>query len=237
MTVKETRELLIRLGDLQRLLWARREEKILVVLQGIDASGKSGVINHVFKTMTPLGLRVTAFGSPTQPELGRDFLHRIHMHVPSAGEVAVFDRSHYEDVLAVRVKGLVSEERWRRRYEHINAFEAMLTDEGTRIFKFFLHVSKDEQGKRLRDRVAQEDKHWKFHSAELTTRQDWDAYREAFVEAIEKTGTDHAPWYVIPSDKKWYRNWAITSIMVQALEGMNMTWPSLPEHLRNVVID
>lgn len=225
-----------RLAELQDVLWARQQEKVLVVLQGIDTSGKGGTVQHVFGAVKPTGLRVTSFGVPTVPELARDFLWRVHANVPARGEIGIFDRSHYEDVLAVRVLELVPEAQWRRRYDHINAFEQLLADEGTTIVKVFLHISKAEQKERLQARLDEPHKRWKFKRSDLDARASWDAWEAAFEEAIERTSTDHAPWHVIPADKKWYRDWAVATIMVGAMEQMALTYPE-PDDLDGIVIE
>lgn len=226
-----------RLAELQNTLWARNQEKVLVVLQGIDTSGKGGTVKRVFGAVNPAGLRVTSFKAPTETELARDYLWRVHAHVPSRGEIGVFDRSHYEDVLAVRVLDLVPEKQWRRRYDHINAFEQMLHDEGTRVVKVLLHISKDEQKERLQSRLDEPDKRWKFRLGDLDARKDWDAYQAAFEEAIEQTGTQHAPWHVVPANSKRYRDWAVATIMVATLEAMELTYPEPEDDLAGVVID
>lgn len=236
-TRSATEPLAQRLADLQEVLWARRDAKVLVILQGIDTSGKGGTVEHVFGAVNPVGLRVTSFKAPTAPELDRDYLWRIHQHVPAAGEIGVFDRSHYEDVLAVRVDGLVPEARWRRRFDHINAFEEMLTDEGTTIVKIFLHISKQEQGERLQARLDDPAKHWKFRTGDLDARRRWDDYEDAFSEAISRTSTASAPWHVIPADRKWYRNWAVATIMVSVLEGLGLSWPAPAEDLSGIAIE
>lgn len=225
-----------RLAELQTLLWARQSEKVLVVLQGIDTSGKGGTVEHVFGRVNPAGLRVTSFNAPTEDELARDYLWRVHAQVPAKGEIGVFDRSHYEDVLAVRVLELVPEAQWRRRYDHINDFERLLVDEGTTVVKVFLHLSKDEQKARLQARLDEPHKRWKFKRSDLDARARWDDWEAAFEEAITRTGADHAPWYVIPADKKWYRDWAVATIMVGVLEGMALTWPE-PDDLDGIVIE
>jgi PPK2 family polyphosphate:nucleotide phosphotransferase len=232
-----TQPLVQRLAELQEILWARREEKVLVVLQGIDTSGKGGTVEHVLGAVNPAGLRVVSFTAPTEHELARDYLWRIHAEVPAAGEIGVFDRSHYEDVLVVRVEGLVPEKRWRRRYDQINAFEQMLVDEGTTVVKLFLHISKEEQASRLQARLDEPEKHWKFHLDDLAARAKWNAYEEAFSEAISRTSTRHAPWHVIPADKRWYRNWAVATILVEVLEGLDLTWPAPTDDLSQIVID
>ncbi|MGV3759443.1 MAG: PPK2 family polyphosphate kinase [Actinomycetota bacterium] len=229
--------LAVRLAELQDVLWASRDGSVLVILQGIDTSGKGGTVEHVFGAVNPAGLRVVSFKAPTRPELERDYLWRIHAQVPADGEIAVFDRSHYEDVLAVRVEGLAPEEVWRRRFEHINAFEKLLVDEGTTVVKLFLHISKEEQAERLQARLDEPDKHWKFRVEDLDARSRWDDYQAAFSEAISRTSTEHAPWYVIPADKKWYRNWAVATIMIDVLEGLDLRFPAPQPGLDAVVID
>ncbi len=231
-----TGELAHRLAELQDVLWARSQERLLVVLQGIDTSGKGGTVKKVLGAVNPAGLRVTSYNAPTEDELARDYLWRVHANVPKAGEIGVFDRSHYEDVLAVRVLELVPEERWRKRYDHINDFERLLTDEGTTLVKVFLHISKQEQRERLQARLDEPGKRWKFKRSDLDARSQWDEWHAAFEEAIERTGTEPAPWHVIPADKKWYRDWAVASILVAVLEGMHLTWPE-PDDLDGIVID
>jgi PPK2 family polyphosphate:nucleotide phosphotransferase len=236
-TEAATEALARRLAELQEVLWARHQEKVLVVLQGIDTSGKGGTVEHVFGAVNPTGLRAVSFKAPTVAELDRDYLWRVHAQVPAAGEIGVFDRSHYEDVLIARVEGLVPEARWRRRYDHINGFEQMLVDEGTTIVKLLLHISKDEQRERLQARLDQPEKHWKFNPEDLDVRARWADYETAYSEAITRTATAHAPWHVIPADKKWYRNWAVATIMVGVLEGLDLTWPPPSTDLADVVVD
>jgi PPK2 family polyphosphate:nucleotide phosphotransferase len=237
---EETRDaidpLATRLAELQDMLWARQQERVLVVLQGIDTSGKGGTVQKVFGLVKPTGLRVTSFNQPTEDELARDYLWRVHADVPAKGEIGVFDRSHYEDVLAVRVLELVPEAQWRRRYGHINDFERLLTDEGTTIVKVFLHISKDEQKARLQARLDDPTKRWKFKTSDLDARARWDDWEAAFEEAIALTSTEHAPWYVIPADRKWYRDWAVASIMVAVLERMDLEWPD-PDGLDGIVVE
>jgi PPK2 family polyphosphate:nucleotide phosphotransferase len=225
-----------RLAELQDVLWARQQERVLVVLQGIDTSGKGGTVKHVLGAVNPAGLRVTSFNLPTEDELARDYLWRVHAGVPAKGEIGVFDRSHYEDVLAVRVAGLVPVKQWRKRFGHINDFERLLTDEGTTIVKLFLHISKDEQRRRLQSRLDEPTKRWKFKRSDLDARARWNDWEAAFEEAIERTGTAHAPWYVIPADRKWYRDWAVASILVAVLEGLDLRWPE-PDDLDGIVIE
>jgi PPK2 family polyphosphate:nucleotide phosphotransferase len=236
-TKEASEALAVRLAGLQEILWARRDHSVLVILQGIDTSGKGGTVEHVFGAVNPAGLRVVSFKAPTKPELERDYLWRIHAQVPADGEIGVFDRSHYEDVLAVRVEGLAPEEVWRRRFDHINAFEQLLVDEGTTVVKLFLHISKQEQAERLQARLDEPEKHWKFRVEDLDARSRWEDYEAAFSDALSRTSTEHAPWYAIPADKKWYRNWAVATIMVDVLEGLDLRWPDAAPGLADVVID
>jgi len=237
VTIAATEVLADRLAELQEVLWARRDQKVLVVLQGMDTSGKGGTVEHVFGAVNPAGLRVTSFKAPTEAELARDYLWRIHANVPADGEIGVFDRSHYEDVLVVRAEELVPEARWSRRFSHINAFEQMLVDEGTTVVKLLLHISKDEQKRRLQARLDDPAKHWKFRPGDLTTRARWDAYQTAISDAVTRTSTEHAPWHVIPADKKWYRNWVVASIMVEVLERLDLRWPDAAPGLDAITID
>jgi PPK2 family polyphosphate:nucleotide phosphotransferase len=225
-----------RLADLQDVLYAERERKVLLVVQGLDTAGKGGILEHVIGAVNPIGVRITSFKAPTEEELARDYLWRVHAQVPARGELGVFDRSHYEDVLAARVEGLVPKARWERRYDHIRAFEQLLADEGTTIVKVLLHLSKAEQKRRLEARLARPHKRWKFNPEDLRTRARWDDYQAAFEDAVERTGTPWAPWYVVPADKKWYARWAVASILVATLEAMDLRWPE-PGDLADVVID
>jgi PPK2 family polyphosphate:nucleotide phosphotransferase len=214
------------LADLQGRLWAEGTRALLVVLQGLDASGKDGTVRKVFRGMDPQGVRVTPFKAPTAVELAHDFLWRIHANAPARGELAVFNRSHYEDVLIARIDHLVPEDVWRRRYDHIRAFEHVLISEGTTIVKIFLHVSADEQAERLQSRLDDPAKAWKFDPADLKAREKWALYEEAYADAIFETATDESPWYVVPADKKWYRNWVVRTILHETLAGMNPRWPA-----------
>ncbi|MCS7060028.1 MAG: polyphosphate kinase 2 family protein [Anaerolineae bacterium] len=226
-----------RLEVLQELLYAENKHKLLIVLQGMDTSGKDGVIRHVFEGVNPQGVRVANFKAPTPLELSRDYLWRVHAHAPGRGEMVIFNRSHYEDVLIVRVHGLVPEAVWRRRYDHINAFERMLADEGATILKFFLHISKEEQKKRLQARLDDPTKRWKFNVGDLKERARWADYMHAYEDVLSLTSTDWAPWYVVPSDVKWYRNLVIAQVIVGALERLEMRYPSPKEDLSKVVIE
>ena len=226
-----------RLEALQELLWAEGKHKVLVVLQATDTGGKDGTIRHVFDGLNPQGVQVAGFRRPTSKELAHDYLWRVHSQTPGNGEMVVFNRSHYEDVLVVRVHNIVPEERWRKRYRHIRDFEQLLADEGTTIIKIYLHISKDEQKQRLQDRLDNPDKHWKFELGDLKERRYWDQYQAAFTEMLEQTSTEDAPWYVIPANRKWFRNMVISQILVDALEGLNMDYPPNEADLSNVVID
>jgi PPK2 family polyphosphate:nucleotide phosphotransferase len=226
-----------RLQALQEKLYAEGVHRLLILLQATDTGGKDSTIKRVFDGVNPQGVKVASFKQPTAEELSRDFLWRIHSRVPGDGDITIFNRSHYEDVLIVRVHDLVPEERWRRRYDHIRTFEQMLVDEGTTVLKFFLHLSKEEQAERLQDRLDEPDKHWKFNPGDLAERRRWDDYQAAFTEAIEQTTTAAAPWYVVPADRKWYRDLVISQVLIAALEGLDMQWPPPAEGLDEIVID
>ena len=224
-----------RLEALQELLHAEGRHRVLVVLQAMDTGGKDGVIRKVFEGVNPTGVRVASFKVPTAPEMARDYLWRAHQQVPANGELVIFNRSHYEDLLVVRVHELAPEKRWRRRFDHIQAWEQMLADEGTTIVKFFLHISKDEQRQRLQDRLDDPEKHWKFSLGDLKEREHWHDYQAAYEEVIDRTSTDSAPWYVIPANRKWYRDLVICRILVATLESLDMTFPQ-PADLTGVVV-
>lgn len=224
------------LEALQELLFAEGKHKVLIVLQAMDTGGKDGTIRHVFEGVNPQGVKVASFKAPTAEELAHDYLWRIHKQMPKKGEIVIFNRSHYEDVLVVRVHDFVPKEVWSKRYEHIRAFEKMLADEGTIILKFYLHIDKDEQKKRLQARLDDPNKNWKFSKADLNEREYWDQYQEAFADALKKTSTDTAPWYVIPANRKWYRNLVISSIIIETLKGLNMAYPESEEGLGEVEI-
>jgi len=214
------------LRDLQELLFAEHQQKILIVLQGIDTSGKDSTIRHVFGKVNPQGTKVANFKVPTSRELDHDYLWRVHPHTPGKGEVVIFNRSHYEDVLVVRVHQLVPQEVWEKRYDHINAFEKLLADEGTTILKFFLYISKQEQAERFLARLDRPHKRWKFNPDDLKERDYWEDYRAAFEDMLSRTSTDVAPWYVVPSDRKWYRNLVVASVIVEKLQSLNMQSPA-----------
>jgi PPK2 family polyphosphate:nucleotide phosphotransferase len=215
-----------RLGMLQNRLFAEASRAVLLVLQGMDAAGKDGTIRKVFTDVSLQGCRVVAFREPTSTELAHDYLWRVHAACPARGEIGIFNRSHYEDVVAVRVRGLVPKEVWQQRYAQIRAFEQMLVDEGTIVIKVFLHVSREEQGLRLQERLANPEKRWKFRAADLEDRRRWDEFMTAYEDAIRETSTKSAPWYVVPADHNWSRNLAVAEIVVDALERLD---PQLPE--------
>lgn len=233
----ELAELNTKLDDLQERLYADGRHSLLVVLQGMDTSGKGGTIRRVFEGVNPSGVRVAAFKAPTEPELAHDFLWRVHAQAPRDGELVIFDRSHYEDVLIARVRSLVPEERWRARYRHIRDFEQMLVDEGTTIVKFFLHISADEQRERLQARLDDPAKHWKFRLADLAEREVWDDYQVVFEDAIKETSTPTAPWVVVPANRKWYRDVVVCRTLVDTLEGLDLSYPPSPDDLTGVVVE
>ena len=226
-----------RLEELQEMLYAEHRHKVLIVLQGMDTSGKDGVIRRVFEGVNPQGVRVAAFKVPTSLELDHDYLWRIHQPVPGKGEMVIFNRSHYEDVLVVRVHNLVPPEVWQRRYDQINAFERLLAEEGTTILKFFLHISPEEQKARLQDRLDDPRKRWKFRVGDLEERKLWPDYTRAYEDALSKTSTAWAPWYIVPSDREWYRNLVVATVLVETLAGFKMAYPEPEDDLSNVVIE
>jgi PPK2 family polyphosphate:nucleotide phosphotransferase len=221
----EIASLIERMARLQYLLYADAGQSILVVLQGLDAAGKDGVIRHIFTGMNPQGTRVFSFRRPTDEEEAHDFLWRIHPHAPRRGEVVIFNRSHYEDVLVVRVHELVSEDVWSRRYQQITGFEELLAANGTRILKFYLHISPDEQLKRFEKRLDTPDRQWKISEEDYQERDFWPAYVEAYQDALERTSTSFAPWYIIPSNHKWFRNLAISQIIAKTMDEMQLELP------------
>jgi len=216
-----------RLGELQELLYAEHKHKVLVILQGMDTSGKDGTVRHVMSGVSPAGVRVVSFKKPTLEELDHDFLWRVHAQMPGDGEIAVFNRSHYEDVLVVRVHNLVDKKVWRKRYKQINDFERTLTATGTTVLKFFLHISKGEQGRRLQERIDDPKKHWKFQHGDLDERKLWDDYMDAYADMLEKTSTEWAPWWVIPANAKWYRNLVVGNVINDALKSLKMKYPAI----------
>lgn len=231
------KELNKRLESLQEVLYAQNKHKVLIVLQAMDTGGKDGTIRHVFDGVNPLGVKVASFKKPTPEELAHDYLWRIHKQTPGRGEIVIFNRSHYEDVLVVRVHNLVPQEVWSRRYDQINAFERQLAEEDTTILKFYLHISKDEQKKRLQSRLDEPEKRWKFAKGDLAERTFWPDYQKAYEAVLSRTSTPHAPWYIIPANHKWYRNLIISQILVDTLEGLDMRYPQAEEGLEGIVIE
>ncbi len=223
-----------RLAEIQELLFAGHDRKLLIVLQGMDTSGKDGTIRHVMRGFNPQGTRVVSFRHPSTEELDHDFLWRVHARVPSRGETVVFNRSHYEVVLIVRVHDLVPKAVWRRRYDQINAFERMLHENGTVILKFFLHISREEQRKRLQARVDDPKKCWKFQHGDLEERKFWKDYMRAYEDALSKTSTDWAPWHIVPANQKWFRNHLVGSIVAETLDKLKLKYPKCD--LANVVV-
>ena len=218
-----------RLSTLQEQLYAEGRlggtRSLLLVLQGMDTSGKGGTVRHVVGQVDPSGLRVAAFGPPTPEERKHDFLWRVRRRLPAPGQLGVFDRSHYEDVVTVRVWKLAERRTWIRRYDAINRFEAELAAAGTQIVKCFLHISEAEQRERLISRLDDPTKHWKFDPADLDAREHWDEYVEAYQDALERCASENAPWHVVPADRKWYRNWAVTQLLIEHFEAMALRWP------------
>ena len=219
---KENRKKLYKLQD---KLYAQSKHAVLIVLQAMDGGGKDGTIKHVFRGVNPQGCSVTSFKVPTPQELAHDFLWRVHAATPARGMIGIFNRSHYESVLVERVKALVPEKVWSKRYDHINNFEQTLADEGTVILKFFLHISWEEQKRRMEKRLTDSRKNWKFSPADLKERERWDDYMKAYQDALRRCSTEDAPWYVVPADHKWFRNWVVSDTIVRALEKLDLHYP------------
>lgn len=224
------------LDRLQDVFYAVHEHKLLVVLQGMDTSGKDGTIRHVFSCVDPLGVRVANFKAPSAEELDRDYLWRIHRQAPGKGEIVIFNRSHYEDVLITRVHQWITLEECQRRYQQINDFERLLTETGTLITKFFLHISKDEQRKRLQERLDNPKKAWKFNPGDLEERKRWDDYQSAYEDALSATSTKHAPWIIVPANSKIQRNLVISQILVDLLRGLKLEYPKMDKKLSGLVV-
>ena len=227
--------LVARLAEGQELLYAGHERKLLIVLQGTDTSGKDGTIRHTMRGFNPQGVRVVSFKKPSDEELDHDFLWRVHAKVPARGETVVFNRSHYEDVLIVRVRDLVPKAVWKARYDQIVTFERILSETGTTIIKFFLHISRDEQRKRLQARVDDPKKCWKFQPGDLEERKFWKDYIKAYEDALSKTSTEWAPWYVVPADQKWYRNYVVASVVADTLDKLKLRYPKCD--MANLVVE
>ncbi|MBZ0283589.1 MAG: polyphosphate kinase 2 family protein [Anaerolineae bacterium] len=233
---KEIQVLQDEMQEFQERLYAEGKQSLLIVLQAMDTGGKDGAIKKVFEGINPQGVHVAAFKAPTPEELAHDFLWRVHQHIPQKGHIGIFNRSHYEDVLVVRVNNLVPESVWKHRYEHINHFERLIADSGTRILKFYLHISKDEQKKRLQARLDTPEKNWKFSSGDLPVRQQWNDYMKAYESVLERCNTEYAPWYIIPANAKWYRDLVITRAIVAALKDMRPAYPPPEPDLDKIVI-
>ncbi len=222
---------------LQKVLYAQGKHRILIILQAMDTGGKDGCVKHVFSRVDPQGISVKAFKKPTNEELAHDFLWRVHPHVPGNGQIVVFNRSHYEDIISVRVKKLRPDDVWKKRYRHILDFEKMLVDEGTTILKFFLHISPDEQKARLESRLSQPEKHWKLFPEDLQDRVLWNDFMAAYDELLSKTSSTQAPWHVVPANRKWYRNLVVAQIVVDRLRALQMDYPKPTWDPSSIVIE
>ncbi len=230
-------ELATEISALQDILHAEGKRKVLLILQGMDTSGKDGTIRHVFKETDPLGIRLASFKAPSDEELAHDYLWRVHQQAPKTGELVIFNRSHYEDVLIVKVHKWIDEAECQRRYAQINDFERLLTETGTTIIKCFLHISKQEQKKRLQERLNNPTKTWKFNPSDLKERELWPSYMEAYEQAIKATSTEYAPWYIVPADSKTNRNLLISRLLCQTLKQLDLKYPEVPEAFKSIVID
>jgi PPK2 family polyphosphate:nucleotide phosphotransferase len=233
----EVQNLAHRLEELQEVLFAEHKHKILIVLQAMDTGGKDGAIRHVFETVNPQGTRVANFKEPSLEELDHDYLWRVHKQVPAKGELVIFNRSHYEEVLIVRVHKLVPADVWKQRFDQINAFEQMLAENGTTILKFYLHIDKEEQKQRLQARLDDPNKHWKFHKGDLEERKLWNEYMPAYEDVLNKTSSAAAPWIIVPANHKWYRDLVISSVLVETLERLQMKFPEPEEDLQGLVVE
>jgi PPK2 family polyphosphate:nucleotide phosphotransferase len=225
-----------KLSELQTLLYAQGKHNLLLVLQGMDTSGKDSTIRRVFKGVNPQGVNIANFKVPTAKELSHDYLWRVHQQTPARGEIKIFNRSHYEDVLVVRVHSLAPEERWSKRYHHIREFERLLADEGTTIIKFFLHISNDKQKEKLISRRDTPRKQWKFNPNDLNDRALWPDFQQAYEDALNKTSTEYAPWYIVPANQKWFRDLMVATILVETLENFQMQYPPAPEGIEEMEV-
>jgi PPK2 family polyphosphate:nucleotide phosphotransferase len=230
--IKKLREKLI---DLQQVLYAENKHKLLIILQAMDTGGKDGTIRSIFKGINPQGVNVASFKTPTIQELAHDYLWRIHQNTPGNGEIVIFNRSQYEDVLVVRVHEMVPEKVWKKRFQQISNFERLLADEGTTILKFFLFISKEEQKKRFIERLENPDKQWKFNPKDIDERNYWESYMQAYQDVLDQTSTKYAPWYVIPSNSNWYRDLIISKVIVESLEKLGMAYPQPTENIQQYV--
>jgi len=235
-TRDKTRKLCERIGELQHLLYANATHAVVLLLQGMDGSGKDSTGASVLEFVTPAGVQTINFKAPSAEELAHDFLCRVHKALPRYGCIGLFNRSHYEDVLIVRVLGLQPEKVWRDRYDQINAFEKLLSNNRVVLLKFFLHISKEEQAERFRERLDNPTKHWKFSVADLKMRERWNDFQRAYEDAINQCSTKHAPWHVVPANRKWFRDYVVASTVVKALERLNLKWPKCKDDLSKVKI-
>ena len=233
---KEFKKFRKQIAELQPALYAEHKQKLLVVFQAMDAGGKDGTTRAVFEGVNPQGVHVISFKQPSKREIEHDFLWRVHRDVPPQGMIHVFNRSHYEDVLVVRVDKIVPEDVWQPRFQQINEFEKLLADTGTKILKFYLHISKEEQKERFQERLDEPHKNWKFSKGDLLKREQWDDYRIAYEDVLSRCSTEDAPWHVIPADQNWYRNWAVSKIICETLEEMNPQYPEPEDGLDEIVI-
>jgi PPK2 family polyphosphate:nucleotide phosphotransferase len=231
------KELQDQLQKLQKILYSQNKHRILVVMQAMDTGGKDGCIKHVFSHIDPQGIHVRSFKKPSEEELSYDFLWRVHSKVPHRGQLVIFNRSHYEDIIAVRVKKLFPDEVWQRRQRHVVDFERMLAEEGTTIVKIFLHISKDEQKRRLEERLKNPEKHWKFNPDDLADRARWNDFMTAYEDVIASTSTECAPWYIVPADRKWYRNLCVARIMLDTLKRLEMKLPAIDWNPKSITIE
>jgi len=236
-STKELSALRSQLSKLQRCFFVDRQHKLLIILQGMDTSGKNSTIRQVFQGVNPQGVHVASFEKPTSREASHDYLWRIHKHAPRNGEIMIFDRSHYEDILAVRVNNLKPKSVWEKRYRHINDFEQLLVDEGTTILKFFLHIDRDTQKERLQERLDVPAKNWKFDTSDLVARSKWEEYEVAHEDVFEKTSHPHAPWYIIPANKKWSRNLLVARIIVACMDDFHLSYPKVDFNPSEIVIE
>jgi PPK2 family polyphosphate:nucleotide phosphotransferase len=229
---EKTKKFVSQLDGLQEMLFAEHKRKLLLVLQGMDTSGKDGVIRRIFEGVNPAGVRVAHFREPSQEEIDRGFLWRAYREIPGSGEIVIFNRSHYEGVLVERVHKIVPTEVWQKRYEEINSFEKLLVDESTVILKFFLFIDSETQKKRIEERIKDPTKEWKFSESDLLERKFWDEYMKAYEDMLSKTSTEHSPWYVIPSNHRWFRDFAAVTIIVETLQSLKLSYPKLPKDLK-----
>ncbi len=225
------------LQNLQKMLYAQNKHRILVVIQAMDTGGKDGCVKHVFSRIDPQGIHVRAFKKPDEEELAHDFLWRVHAKVPRNGQLVIFNRSHYEDIIAVRVKKIFPEKIWKQRYRHVVEFERMLAEEGTTIVKIYLHISKAEQKQRLQSRLVNPEKHWKFNPDDLKDRALWSDFMETYEDVLAKTSTEYAPWYVVPANRKWYRNLVVARIMVDTMKKLDMKFPDIDWDPKAMVVE